>query len=569
MKKYQYLMTVFLLLSQQLFPQNSERLTYRDIRKEYEKMLNDDSRAMPSVQKYIKKAKKEKNQEHLIQGYRDGRQYSASFDEKLQYADSTISATMMYGNKDEISKAYLSKGILFYFNKKKFKPALDQYLKAYKYSKNSKDEFLKHKVLYHMGIVKNHLGYYQDAQSHFENCINFYEEQIKRRLHDNDLYSNKKAYYNSLHQLTVVNRYLKNFKTSDSLSALGYRLTEADRDFALEKSYFLKCMGISSFHKKDFISAKRSLEESLPGLIARNDFAWCSVVYYYLGKLHETQENPVLAIKNYQKIDSIFNKNDFILPEVTRSYHYLINHYNNSDVKKELYYTTQLLKADSLITKDFSYLSERIHKDYDRSSLMEEKTELERSGYYKTRFGVFLMIVLIIVIVLFSMRYRKDQIIKKKYLNLQKRLLDEKEMQKTIQVAEDSPKYRIKTELSPEVFEKIRKKIKKFEEDKGYNKLGLTQKSIAKDFGTNAYYLSVYIRENKEVNFTTYLSRLRINYITNLLNTNNQSLNFKIEALAEMCGIAARQNFSDLFYEYNGIRPADFIKNRKKELGLQ
>lgn len=569
MKKYKYLMTIFLLLSQQLFSQNSDRSTYRDIRKEYEKMLNDDSRAMPAVQKYIKKAKKEKNQERLIQGYRDGRQYAASFSEKMQYADSTIFATSTYGNRDEISKAYLSKGILFYFNKKKFKPALDQYLKAYKYSKNSKDEFLKHKVLYHMGIVKNHLGYYQDAQSHFENCIKFYEEQIRRRLHDNDLYSNKKAYYNSLHQLTVVNRYLKNFKTSDSLSILGYDLTKTDRDFALEKSYFLKCMGISSFHNKDFISARRYLEESLPGLIVRKDFAWCSVVYYHLGKLYEAQENPVLAIKNYQKIDSIFNKNDFILPEVTRSYNYLISHYNNSDVKKELYYTTQLLKADSLITRDFSYLSERIHKDYDRSSLMDEKNELEKSGLKKTRFGVFLMTVLIMVTVLFSIRYRKDQTIKKKYLILQKRLLDEKQMQNSMQVAEDSPKYRAKTELSPEIFEKISKKIKKFEEDKGYNKLGLTQKSIAKDFGTNAYYLSVYIKENREVSFTKYLSQLRISYITDLLNTDQKALNFKIEALAEMCGIAARQNFSDLFYEYNGIRPADFIKNKKKELGLQ
>lgn len=568
MKKYQYLMTIFLLLSQQLFPQNSDRSTYRDIRKEYEKMLNDDSRAMPAVQKYIKKAKKEKNQERLIQGYRDGRQYAAPFADKVQYADSTISATLTYGNRDEISRAYLSKGILFYFNKKKFKPALDQYLKAYEYSKNSKDEFLKHKVLYHMGIVKNHLGYYHDAQSHFENCIKFYEEQIRRRLHDNDLYSNKKAYYNSLHQLTVVNRYLKNFETSDSLSTLGYKLTKADRDFTLEKSYFLKCMGISSFHKKDFTSARRYLEESLPGLISRNDFAWCSVVYYYLGKLYESQKHPVLAIKNYQKIDSIFNKNNFILPEVAGSYHYLISHYSNSDVRKELYYTNQLLKADSLVTRDFSYLSERLHKDYDRSSLMEEKSELERSGHYKTRFGVFLVTVLITVTVLFSIRYRKDQIIKKKYLILQKRLLDEKEMQKTMQVTEDSPKYRVKTELSPEIFEKISKKIKKFEEDKGYNKLGLTQKSIAKDFGTNAYYLSVYIKENRGVSFSKYLSQLRISFITELLNTNNKALNLKIEALAEMCGIAARQNFSDLFYEYNDIRPADFIKNRKKELGL-
>ena len=64
------------------------------------------------------------------------------------------------------------------------------------------------------------------------------------------------------------------------------------------------------------------------------------------------------------------------------------------------------------------------------------------------------------------------------------------------------------------------------------------------------------------------MAELRINYITNLLNTNSKYLNYTIEALADECGIAARQNFSNLFFDINGIRPTDYIKNRKKELGI-
>lgn len=70
------------------------------------------------------------------------------------------------------------------------------------------------------------------------------------------------------------------------------------------------------------------------------------------------------------------------------------------------------------------------------------------------------------------------------------------------------------------------------------------------------------------MNFNKYMAELRINYITNLLNTNTKYLNYTIEALAEECGIAARQNFSNLFFDINGIRPTDYIRNRKKELGI-
>jgi AraC-like DNA-binding protein len=558
------MITLFLLLSISSFSQNKDQLSYADIRKTYEDLKTDNESALPKVRQYIQKAKNEGRTDRLIQGYRDGKQFSRSFDQKIRYADSTISASLRYGDRDEISKSYLSKGILYYFNKKNYTAALDEYLKAFEFSKNSKDQFLQNKVLYHLGIVKSHLGYYEDAKLHFEKCIVYYEAQSKIKENAVDLYNSKKAYYNTLHQLTVINRYLKNLKKSDSLSSLGYKLTKSSDDFHLEHSYFLKCRGISKYYSKDYGAARNDLEASLPGLTERNDFAWCSVVYYYLGKTFDAQNKEKEAISHYQKIDSVFNVNQFILPEVTSSYRILINHYKDHDVQKELYYTKQLLKADSLVTKDFPYLSDRMHRDYDRKTLKEE---LEKTGHIKIRFAQIIILLACLTIFFFFIRYRKDRQIKKKYDLLQKRLL--LESQQIIQVQESSqiPKS-TKSVLSLEINEKIKKKIKKFEQEKAYTKLGISQKTIAKDFGTNTQYLSSYIKEHKGVTFTTYLSQLRISYITHLLNTDSAILKLKIEALAKMCGIASRQNFSDLFYEYNGIRPVDFIKNRKDELGL-
>ncbi|WP_228465981.1 hypothetical protein [Chryseobacterium balustinum] len=116
MKKYSCFLVLFSLLSHLLFSQQKEENTYREIRKGYEKMAIDDIDAMPQVRHYIQKAIKEKNFRKLIQGYRDARQFDLQ--NKMKYADSAIQVSLKHGSSDDISKDYLSKGIIYYFYQK-------------------------------------------------------------------------------------------------------------------------------------------------------------------------------------------------------------------------------------------------------------------------------------------------------------------------------------------------------------------------------------------------------------------------------------------------------------------
>lgn len=561
-----YFLVLFSAFSQSLFSQQKKEMTFSEIRKNYEKMTIDDTDAMPYVKLYIQKAKKETNLPKLVQGYRDGRQFDLR--NKIEYADSAITISLKQGINDDISKDYLSKGIIYYFYQKKYKLALNQYLKAYDYSKRSKDEYHYHKVIYHLGIVKEHLGYYEEALEHFEECARFYGSKSHPKMHENLQFNYKKAYLNSLHQMTVINGYLKNFSKSDSLSRVGYMLTNDGNDFALENSYFLKCMGISKFNKKDYDEAKKDLQKALPVILKRNDFAWASVIYYYLGKISEAENDSDRAILYYIEIDSIFEKREVILPEVYRSYNYLIEYYKNNDVNKQLYYTNQLLKADSLLSKDYSYLSSKLHKDYDRKTLIEQKDEMEKADKRKMRFAQILIFSGTIVLTFFIIHYSKDQKIKKQYRLLQKKIAEGSYSVNDTMSDEPTDYSLRKTFLTPEMTLEISQKLEKFEQELQFKKKGLTQNSIANKLGTNSHYLSVYINESKGINFNRYMAKLRINYITNLLNTNNKYLHYTIEALAEECGIAARQNFSNLFFDINGIRPADYIKKRKQDLGI-
>ncbi|SEM91654.1 Helix-turn-helix domain-containing protein [Chryseobacterium taichungense] len=567
MKKLNYFLVLLSAYSQLFFSQQKEVRTFREIRSNYEKMTIDDERAMPFVKDYIQKAKSESDISQLIQGYRDGRQFD--YKSKMKYADSALAFSIKYGSNDDISKDYLSKGIIYYFYQKKYKLALNQYMKAYEFSKGSDDQYQHYKVIYHLGVVKAHLGYYDEALEHFQDCSQFYEKAMNQKgLHENLQFNNKKAYLNSLHQMTVANRYLKNVSTSDSLNKLGYKLTAGDRDFLLENSYFLKCLGISKFLKNDYEGAASDLNSALPEILKRNDFAWVSVIYYYLGKISEAKNQEEVVIGYYSKIDSIFVKEGFILPEVYKSYNYLISYYKNKDLGKQLYYTEQLLKADSMISKDYPYLSGKLHREYDRRSLIEQKEDIEKAGKKNIRIAQFLIFTSTLTIIFFVIRFQKDRKIKKQYDLLQKKL---KEGSYGIpDIVEVQPQeYSLrKTFLTPELTIEIGEKLKKFERELQFTKKGITQNSIAVKLNTNANYLSIYINENKGMNFTRYIAELRIKYITNLLNTNTKYLNYTIEALAEECGIAARQNFSNLFYDINGIRPTDYIKKRKKELRI-
>ena len=99
------------------------------LRAAYAEMTVDDVRAMPYVTKVIEKAKGENATTVLLEGYREARQFDLPH--KLAYADSALMASLRYGTADDISKDYLSKGIVYYFYQKKYRFALYHYCLLY------------------------------------------------------------------------------------------------------------------------------------------------------------------------------------------------------------------------------------------------------------------------------------------------------------------------------------------------------------------------------------------------------------------------------------------------------
>ncbi|WP_157844522.1 helix-turn-helix domain-containing protein [Chryseobacterium sp. Leaf394] len=534
---------------------------YDELRNKYWEFEENDQRAFTYVNLYIKSAKKDKNYSELFQAYNDAIRYSP--DKKLQYADSGVTAAKLSQKSDIIGNAYLAKGSVYYFTHRKFKPALHEYLKAYKYLENSDDSFLKHRNLYYIGVVKSYLGYYKEAADIFKESITFFKANTTPDNHPNLIFNNRKGYLNALHQLIVCEQATGDYKNAVIHTAQGLKETPTTNDFEQERSYFYKTKGINEIYLKNYSEAISDFNRSLIGLKKVNDFSWISAIYYYSGLSYRNKGDLQEAVNQYKAVDSIFKKHHFIFPQTRKNYEELIDYYKKeNNPQQELYYTKQLLKVDSVLTNDFKYLANRIHREYDTKSLLQAQANLENKNSFSEKLVIILSVALLILggLVFYWFKRKKD--LQKKY----NQILTELDSVKPEVVQIEEKNIEKTSKLDPAVIKTLKDKFREFEKSKRFLEKGVTAGKLAAEFETNATYFSQFVSEFKDSNFNTYLNNLRIKYAVDQIYNHKEWRKYSVEDIALACGFSNRQSFSNFFYEQNGMRPAEFLKKRNDEI---
>jgi AraC-like DNA-binding protein len=121
-----------------------------------------------------------------------------------------------------------------------------------------------------------------------------------------------------------------------------------------------------------------------------------------------------------------------------------------------------------------------------------------------------------------------------------------------------------------ETEEQILLKLKRFENSKRFINKDISLAVLAGQLDSNTKYLSEIINTHYNVNFNTYINKLRINYIIEKLKTDPNFINYKISYLAENCGFASHSSFATVFKSITGISPVKFIEllNDEKENNL-
>jgi len=96
---------------------------------------------------------------------------------------------------------------------------------------------------------------------------------------------------------------------------------------------------------------------------------------------------------------------------------------------------------------------------------------------------------------------------------------------------------------------------------KNYLKEQFTIEDLAALLATNKYYLSRFIKENYDMNFSTWISSLRLEEAKRLMQSDK---NMKLEDIAFAVGFSSLSYFSKVFSRLEGTTPSAWLRERMR-----
>lgn len=502
------------------------------------------------LKEFLEKAKREKNDEELVNGYRNYVHY-ISKDHVAAYADSMVYVAEKSKNNKLKSDAYLSRGIAYY-GLKNYNGALEDYLTAYNFSLKTENLYLQYKIKYNLAHIKYYLGHYTDAIVLFKECVDFFKD------------GNTRAYLNSLHSLALSYNRMGNIGMSAHWIEMGVQEAERIGDNSMD-AYFMHLSGVNEFFRENYNLTIQHITSSLPEIQKIDDFGNEAVGNFYIGKAYWKLGKLPLAISYFEKVDEILHLRQYTRSDLREAYELLIQFYQSkNDLPKQLFYTKRLSTVDSILRENQQVLNPKIHKKYDIIKLELKKSEAE-SNLNKSRKTVIILTGLIILFtvvgIYLTIQFRKTQ---KENKAKFKALMDQNSSKKTPEVK--SVKSTTQDKDLSEVISGIAIQLEKFESSKKFLEKDITLVKLAAAFNSNTNYLSIAIHQIKNKNFPDYINDLKTQYIIEMLKTYKKFRNYNNAALAKEAGFSSTQRFTNAFRSNTGLTPGYFITELKKRL---
>ncbi|WP_413785705.1 helix-turn-helix domain-containing protein [Elizabethkingia sp. HX XZB] len=129
---------------------------------------------------------------------------------------------------------------------------------------------------------------------------------------------------------------------------------------------------------------------------------------------------------------------------------------------------------------------------------------------------------------------------------------------------EDQNHKKATTLISQKRENELLQKLEKFENSTEYLSRNFTISNLASILDTNTKYIHAILKSHKSKNFSSYINKLKINYIITKLYEYPEYLNYKISYLANIGGFSSHSHFTQVFKKEATISPSEFIKQLKK-----
>jgi AraC-like DNA-binding protein len=554
LKKYTFFFFSLLIITQAIKAQNNQidslsKLSFEVLKDHYMKSLFDSIKRQ-SAQAFLLKAKREKKPIKIAGGYYFLSELNNHDTLGVKYADSILSLNINKKDSDYPAKGYLQKGIQLYYLSN-YSVALKNYLKAHKYYKVSKNKYGQLCVKHYIGLLKNSINEPEESLKIFRENLFFFNDKDKQIKH-------QKQYLKSL--LALADSYNRN-KLLDSAEIINKRGLIESRKNNIRYLYpnFLLSYGITENLKKSYNSAIDSLFKG--SQLFKNDKTNLAVSNIYLYKSYFGKMQQLKAIEYLKKNESLFKTHPEIIFQAKDSYEFLLKYYKGNNKKEEyLKVIENLLTIDSIIKIKHNNLTKKIINQYEIPLLLSEKerliSELDKSNSFKKITVFILAIIASLFLLLTFYFFIKNKVNKKKFNDL---MLGFDSKKKLFSNKNTDLKEIATTELSEVLVKDVLKKLLIFEKSNKFIKNDYTLNTLAKELKTNSTYLSKIINSSKQVNFSNYLNKLRIEYAIQKLTTDKVFRNYTIQAIAEDVGFNKAQSFSTAFQKQTGISITYFI----------
>ena len=566
--KILFLLLFTIFLSAQSSQKDFTKWSYVELKKRFWDNEGNTKRQLEYANAYLIKAKNENKPVERARGYF---LLSLLYEnaKAMVYLDSAVFYTKDLSDPKFPAYAYSGKGHI-YKKQFRYKEAIDNFLIAENIAKkNNPDLYFETKFTI-ATLKSEELGEVEEALVMYKECYKYYNDKKVRS-----------AIYSYPYQLVLfglADAY-KSLRISDSATYYnkkGYIESKATNN-QLTTALFTLNEGANLIFKRKFREALDSINTALPKVISYKDKGNTLAAYYYTAKAYDGLNNKKEAVKNFIKVDSVYNVTKRITPEFMSGYPYLISYFkNNNDKINQLKYLTKYMYIDSTLQNNYKELTKKLYSEYDTPNLMQEKENLIKSlknDNTKSYWSIGFLIFIVLLMSSFSIYQYK---IKKSYRAYFEKIMEHSHEKIKINNTPENltvlDENKPKTEtigINEEIVNQILKKLTDFESSKGFLESNITIQTISDSFETNNKYVSKIVNIYKEKTFIQYINDLRIEYALTSLKEDHKLRKYTIQALAIEFGFNNAESFSAAFHKKTGIKPTYFLKQLEDMLNTK
>lgn len=555
-KIFLLLLLFIILVSAKSQQKDLTKLSYVELKKTFWDNEENIKKQLPYANAYLIKAKKENNPIEKARG-----SYLISListnEIAVRYLDSAIAYSKNLNDSKFPAYAYSGKGFV-YKKQFKYKEAIDNFLIAESIAKKNNPD-LYYDTKFSIAVLRSEeLGEVKEALTLYKECLNYYSD---KKVRDSEY-----SYSYQLLLFGLADAY-KTLNISDSATfynKLGYLESKATNSHHTNVLFILN-EGANKVFTGNFKEALDSINKAFPGIIFYKDKGNILAAYYYTAKAYDGMNNKKEAVKNFIKVDSIYNINKRITPEFVSGYPYLISHFKkNGDKINQLKYLTRYMQIDSVLQNNYKELTKKLYKEYDTPYLIQEKESLIESlkkDNTKSYWSIGFLIIIIILTMMFGFyQYNLKKNYHTRFEKIMESLSGSNETHSEERGLEINKSKTDTIGINEELINQILKKLTDFENNKGFLEPNITIQTLSSVFETNSKYVSKIVNIYKKKTFVQYINDLRIEYALQTLKQHNKLRKYTIHALATEFGFNSAESFSTAFHKKTGIKPTFFIK---------